>query len=300
MSIFNEKQNEIEESIQSILNQTYTEIELIIINDNPKNVNIKKILSKFQDKRIKVIENEENIGLSLSLNKGISLAKGEYIARMDADDISKRDRIEKQVEYLQQNKDVVLLGTDAIKIDEEGNVIGELLSEKKYIKELMKDKNCFIHPTIIFKKSYIEKLGGYRAFPCAQDYDLYSRIIYNGGKVANLDKKLLCYRVRKNSITSKKELLQLLIGKYIKRLNKEREKNGKDTFSSLKIEELVKEYKKNNKIFILQKERLKKYKKNRLKYIFGLLQLFLKSKYYRFRIIEYLKISIRKFILKLN
>lgn len=300
MSVFNESQQEIEESIRSILKQTYSNIELLIINDNPNDMSLKKFLNSYTDERIKIIENKKNIGLGLSLNKGIALAKGEYIARMDADDISKCDRIEKQIRYLKKNRDIVLLGTDAIKIDEKGIIIGELISDKKYISKLLNDKNCFIHPTIIFRKSFVEKIGGYRDFPCAQDYDLYSRIIYHKGKVANLNEKLLYYRVRKNSISSQKELLQLLIGKYIKALNKERKVNGNDTFSSFKIKELVHEFEENKQIFNLQKEKLRKAKKFLIKYIFILIQLFFISKYFRFKIYEKIKNKFSNCLYKLG
>ena len=112
MGVYNEKIEWVEKAILSIINQTYTNFEFIVILDNPQNEELKNLISEFslKDKRIKLYVNEENIGLINTLNKGLKLAKGKYIARMDADDISCGDRFEKQINFLEQNNNIVLVG----------------------------------------------------------------------------------------------------------------------------------------------------------------------------------------------
>ena len=90
-------------SIDSIINQTYQNIEFIIVSDNPENKNIKMAVQAANDQRIKFIENKENIGLVQSLNRAISKATGKFIARMDADDISRKNRLKDELQYMQQN-----------------------------------------------------------------------------------------------------------------------------------------------------------------------------------------------------
>lgn len=228
MSIYNENIDEIKASIDSILNQTYENIEFIIILDNPTRLDINVLLTEYQkiDTRIKVIYNQKNEGLALSLNKGLEIATGEYIARMDSDDISLQDRLKIQLEFLEENKNIDLIGSDVIKINEKGQKIGELKSEYKYEKilKVIKYRNCFTHPSIFFRKNILKKINGYRNFPCAQDYDFLYRIIDNGYKVENLNKKLLKYKVRSKSISVEKRLFQLLIADYIQKLAFERKK----------------------------------------------------------------------------
>ena len=105
MSVYNEPLDWVQESIDSILQQTFGNFEFIIINDNPNNKELFDFLitNKIKDNRIIIINNDENIGLTKSLNKGLERAKGEYIARMDADDISLPERLEKQINFLNTN-----------------------------------------------------------------------------------------------------------------------------------------------------------------------------------------------------
>ena len=133
MSIYNERIEWIKQSVESILNQTYKDFEFIIVIDNPEmDLECRKYLEKrtYEDARIKLIWNEKNIGLAQSLNKGIKIAKGEYLARMDADDISLSDRLEMELEYLNKTK-CDLVSTNKINIDENDNIISYDLSIKK-------------------------------------------------------------------------------------------------------------------------------------------------------------------------
>jgi len=124
---YNEPLKYLKLSIESILSQTYTNIQLIIVNDNPKRADMADLLAAYarEDSRIKYIVNPSNIGLVSSLNAGLKDAIGEYIARMDADDIATKDRLEKQLEFLQV-KSYDMVGCNAIKIDENGKEIGYL------------------------------------------------------------------------------------------------------------------------------------------------------------------------------
>lgn len=290
MSIFNEKLEEINKSIDSILNQTYKNFEFIIVLDNPNNKEIKKELEKVEDSRVKVIINEENKGLAFSLNRGIKFSKGKYILRMDADDISLTNRLEKQVEYLLKNDNVDLLGTAAYLIDENNIKIGEIntiLGDRR-IRKRMKYMNSFIHPTLIIKKSILEKIGLYREFPCAQDYDLILRVIDYGGKVANLPEKLLYYRVRENSLTSQKGLFQFLLAEYAKKLSLERKKEKIDSFSKESIDKLYQEAEKNKNTFNKFQKQIK-INKNKWTYYFILIKILILSKYHRKMLVDKLK-----------
>lgn len=230
MSLYNESENEVCDAINSILLQTYKNFEFIIIIDNPNNHKLIKVVEKYQrlDTRIKFYINEINLGLAKSLNEGIKKAKGKYIARMDGDDISFLDRLEKQYKYLENNKDIFLIGSMAEKINEKNKKIGSLRHPINYekIKKTIKYKTCFIHPSIFFRKKFFDEIEGYRNFPCAQDYDFTIRIVDLGYKVENLNEKLIKYRISESSITGKKKTFSNTFNRiYSKIIN--RKKKGK-------------------------------------------------------------------------
>lgn len=161
---YNEPLKYLKLSIESILSQTYTNIQLIIVNDNPKRADMADLLAAYarEDSRIKYIVNPSNIGLVSSLNAGLKDAIGEYIARMDADDIATKDRLEKQLEFLQV-KSYDMVGCNAIKIDENGKEIGYLNvpTAHEKIKEYQLYGGCVLHPTWLGKREVFEKLNGY-------------------------------------------------------------------------------------------------------------------------------------------
>jgi glycosyltransferase involved in cell wall biosynthesis len=191
------------ESIESILNQTFGDFELIIVNDGSTDSSpeIIKEYSK-KDRRVKFLNNPKNLGLQKSLNKAISEAKGKYIARMDADDISLPTRLETQYNYLEKNKDVFLVGSSAWIIDEDGKRIGALrkFDVPNKIKSKLEKRNPIIHPSVMFRA---EARFRYRdKFVCSEDYDLYLRILSKGLKITNLEEFLLEYRISKDSFVS--------------------------------------------------------------------------------------------------
>ena len=165
MSTYNETEEELLLSIDSILNQSYKNIEFIIVNDNPKNVNIMNAIKKRNDKRIKVIVNDTNKGLVDSLNIALDNATGKVIARMDADDIAEPFRLEKQMTYLNENR-MDLIGCnirilDATNLEEE-NI---MRFPKNKIARFIKWGNCLAHPTWIGRKEVFDSLNGYRQIP---------------------------------------------------------------------------------------------------------------------------------------
>jgi len=231
MSIYNERIEDIYKAINSILKQTFSDFEFIIVIDNPKRADIKEELCLL-DRRIKVIVNETNIGLALSMNKAASIAQGKYLARMDADDISVNHRFEKQYQVLVEN-DYSLVCTGYIMIDESDNPIGiesGNISDRDLIRLLPYD-NTIHHPTVMMKKTVFDEVGGYRNFPCSQDYDLWLRMVKADDKMHYLPDKLFKYRIREESISQKNKVKQITTWWYIQSLYWEREKRGIDCFS---------------------------------------------------------------------
>lgn len=221
MSVYNEKEKWLRESIESILNQTYRNIEFIIIIDNPNQQKLIQVIDEYSmiDERIKYYVNEQNFGLVYSLNKAINLCKGEFIARMDADDIAFLNRIELQIKYLLENKDVSLIGSQMLLIDEMGNLINKKIKfpcELKKISMLLRYTNVFCHPSLMFKLDFIKKMNGYRDIKYAEDYDLICRSIISGYKIMNLPDPLIKYRIRMNSITRQHNDIQMQSDLYIK------------------------------------------------------------------------------------
>ncbi len=195
----------ISDSISSILNQTYKNFELIIVDDGStdKSKDICENFSKVDD-RVKLIKNHHN-GLTISLNKGLAIAQGKYIARQDADDISLPNRFEKQIEWFLKDKKRVLCGTNC-KILNENNKY-KLNRSLKYSNEGIRKKleysNCFVHSSTMYLRNSVQKLGLYdENLKYAQDYDLWWKLT-TLGEVGNLEERLLIIRNRKNSISIK-------------------------------------------------------------------------------------------------
>lgn len=214
MSTYNETEEWISESVQSILEQTYINFEFIIILDNPQNITLRNTLVKYamRDKRIKIIPNECNIGLVKSLNRALEYCNGYYVVRMDADDVSLSNRIENQVNYLEKyNLDFVFSGLKII--DENSNeMYSTNLNEYKpeVVSKLLSITNISNHPTWLLKKEVYEKLKGYRELSYTEDYDFTLRALQANYKIGKMPGYVLKYRVRKNSITRTFSLAQFL------------------------------------------------------------------------------------------
>ena len=206
MGVFNIEKNikKFELAVYSILNQTYKDIEFIICDDGSEDKTL-DILSNYakDDERIKIIENKINKGLAFSLNRCLNKATGDFIARMDDDDISELTRFEKQIEFLNANPSYALVGSNALLIndDEEWGV------RKTIEKPLKKDflmGTRFIHPSIMIKKEIILELNGYdESLRRAQDYDLFMRMYARGYLGYNIQENLIKYRENKDSYKRK-------------------------------------------------------------------------------------------------
>lgn len=210
MSVYNGEKY-LREAVESILNQTFRDFEFIIINDGSTDKS-GEILEEYAKKDSRVrLSHQENMGLTKSLNRAIRLAKGEYIARMDADDISLPQRLEKQVRFLNKNPEIVLVGTGYYEIDASGKIIGRKTppSSLSELKKILVKYNPFFHASVVIRRKVLEKVGLYdEKMIYAQDYDLWLRI---GGKfkVANLPYILMKKRYTEKMLSFSNEKRQI-------------------------------------------------------------------------------------------
>lgn len=294
MSIFNESRDEMQDSIESILNQTFSEFELIIVIDDPLRNDIYSFLQDTYgyENRIRIYKNIENIGLAMSMNKAASLAKANIYARMDADDICEPTRIQEQYSYMRKYK-CDLCCTSFVYIDEFGTILGRKV--KQYTDEsLLKFLpyfNTIHHPTVMMTQNIFECVGGYRDFPCSQDYDLWLRIIEKNAVVHLIDKPLLRYRIRENSVSQSKMVKQYFTIQYIRKLYKERKNNNIDSYSKENYVKYLKKNKVFDKIFLektqkykLIKDKIDMYRgnpKKKVERVAMIIELFCLSNFYR-------------------
>ncbi len=235
MSVYNGEKY-LREAIDSILNQTFKDFEFLIVNDGSTD-RTAEILRSYHDHRIKIINNEKNMGLTGSLNKGLKIARGEYIARMDADDISLPQRLEKEVAFLDQNKKVGLVGTYYLMINENGKVLHTVkcLTQDEKLREKLLEGNQFGHGSVMLRAECIKKVGLYREL--AEDFDLWLRIseVYD---IANIPEPLYKWRLNSKSVSVSRKEQQ---DKYVllaTELAKERRQSGKDRLQTLSKQEI--------------------------------------------------------------
>lgn len=200
----------LKESIESILNQIYRDFEFIIVADSSVD-GTDSILDSYQQKddRIKIYHHER-IGLIGSLNKGCRLAKGKYIARMDADDISLPNRLEKQVSYMETHPAIGILGTGLRYIDENGRRGKSIINptNPKMIGLYLYFENCIAHPSVMMRREVIEPLDFYNSAALhAEDYDLWARSS-RITQISNLPEILLYYRIWTGSICQRNASMQ--------------------------------------------------------------------------------------------
>ena len=224
MSVYNGEKY-LKEAVDSILNQTFTDFEFLIINDGSTDKTL-EILQSYHAPRIKIINNEKNTGLTKSLNKGLRTAKGEYIARMDADDVSLPTRLERQVKFMTQHNEVGLLGSSWYTINGDGKKTG--INKAANGKQAV---HFMCHGSVVMRKWCLEKVESYReVFELAQDYDLWLRIA-DEFEVANLSEPLYKLRIHRDSISSSKKLPQALYTSLAIELAEERRRTGNDSLS---------------------------------------------------------------------
>lgn len=210
MSVYREPVEWMRQAIDSILGQTFSDFEFIIVNDCPERNDNDALLAQYQqkDKRIVLLRNEKNIGLTRSLNRALRQANGRYVARMDADDISRPQRLERQVALMDNNADVIVCGT-RYKNFGHRTLLGMLTNNHwvrlndNEIKAQLLTTSCFVHPTVIIRRDIltlnnIEYDENYRT---AQDYRMWEQLRHFG-KYANLKEELLWLRISKSQISS--------------------------------------------------------------------------------------------------
>ena len=201
MPTYNTNEDYLRKAIDSILSQSLEDFEFIIIDDGSVE-NDYEILTSYEDERIKAYKNEKNLGVAGTLNKTLSLAQGKYIARMDADDISNKDRLKTTVEFLEEHPDIDLTGSFV-------KTFGAKSKKQKYFQDNLDIRaqlfftSPFAHPSVTFRKSSVEKYDiRYKEDIKAEDYELWSELAkHKGFKFANIDAYLLNYRIHPEQIT---------------------------------------------------------------------------------------------------
>jgi len=192
------------QSIESILTQTYHNFELIIINDCSTDGS-KTIIETFNDERIKYYENNQNKGIVYSRNRGLDLAKGDYIGMLDADDIAFKDKFEKQINYLSNNPEYGMIGSWVKLIDEDGvslNKEWKLKSGFECIPSIMLFKNYFLQSAVLYTKECIKKYRFKEGFDILEDYVIWLEILKNY-KGYSLQESLVYYRIHQQGVTKK-------------------------------------------------------------------------------------------------
>ncbi len=204
MSVYN-GESYLEESVESVLRQTYTDFELIIINDCSTD-KTSEILEKLalKDERIRVYTNEVNLKLPASLNKAVSLCEGKYILRMDSDDLCLPKRFEKQLAFMEKNKDIDLSSIRFLTLKNgvfmPGGCGGR--TDNEALKAMLLVTNPILHPGVIAKKEVLKELKYDDTLTCTEDLELWTRMVLNNKKMAILPEYLLIYRLHDKQITS--------------------------------------------------------------------------------------------------
>ncbi|MEP7169082.1 MAG: glycosyltransferase family 2 protein [Bacteroidota bacterium] len=228
------------EAMESIINQTYKNLEIILINDGSTD-STSEMLDEYakRDLRVKIITNRVNIGLIGSLNKGVAAVKGEYIARMDADDISALNRIEKIMMVFDQIKDVGVVSAGHFSINYKGKILLQVIPKATRTKTL-KFVSFFSNPITphgcVIARSEVFKENPYNPdYIHSEDYELFSRLIFQGIKMFNLKEPLYFLRINSDSVSFKYEKIQVSTHSKISKQNIENYINDTVEYFSLKV-----------------------------------------------------------------
>lgn len=251
MSVFNGEKY-LHKAMDSILHQTFRDFEFIIIDDASTD-QTSMILEnyKVQDHRIKIITKDENHGSSgfiKNLNLGLNIATGEYIARMDADDISDLNRFEKQIQFLTENPNVFIVGSNLQVIDGEGTNLKILSAPEKDVdiqKNMLKNISLY-HPVLMWRNN--KKIFYREKMIACEDYDLYFRLMNNGYKLANIQENLLQYRILENSISRKdNKMVKWLFVEKARAFFLEHKQKGSDSYDTFEPENYLNMFEPNYK-----------------------------------------------------
>lgn len=213
LPVYNAEQY-IAEALKSVLNQSFKDFEILVLDDCSTDES-PNIIKSFNDDRIIYIRNEENLRLIRNLNKGISLAQGRYIARMDADDICDSRRFEQQVRFLETHVDVSMVGCLGYIIDSDGKILHKtrhfMTTNGAACKFACFYESQFIHPATMFRASALKQFKYSESLKAehVEDRDLWIRMFLAGHKMVNLPDYLFYYRVHKGSICDENKIIQI-------------------------------------------------------------------------------------------
>lgn len=211
MSVYSkEKPEYLKLSIESMLNQTLPPLDFVLVKDGPLTEELNEVINLYKEKHpqlLNIIEIKKNVGLGKALDEGIKHCRYELIARMDSDDISLPSRCEKQLRVFNDNSEYSIVGT---MIDEFYDDPTKIVSSRivpvahQEIFQFMKRRSPFNHPTVMYKKNEVLKVGGYGDLPRKQDLDLFSRMINNGCKAFNIAESLVLFRSNEDNFLRRK------------------------------------------------------------------------------------------------
>lgn len=221
LPVYNPKIDWLRQSIDSVLNQTYKEFKLILIDDGSESA-VHLVLDEYRksDSRVTVIKNETNLGLVKSLNIGLEVANSEFVARMDADDCCFPDRFELQMRYLGEHPEISVLATEAIWMDTKEKLTKDRIVSHEDILSTLPFYCCITHPTVILRRKDILNIGGYPDVLAAEDYALWTKLVFSTNlKMEILPRVCLMYRRGDNyaKYGRRQKMSAILIRRYIYR-----------------------------------------------------------------------------------
>jgi len=196
-------------AVESVLAQTFGDFEFILIDDGSTDGS-RGTLDDIDDKRIRHVDNGGNLGLIASLNRGLSLARGRYTARMDGDDLCLPERFRRQVDYLEAHPEVDMVATRVELIDERDHSLGTWDEDARHvspeaIRRFLPRNNSIAHPTIMARTEVIRSFGYRREQKGTEDYDLWLRWAAAGRRIHKLDEALLRHRIVSSGVTRNRQ-----------------------------------------------------------------------------------------------
>ncbi|MFN8713360.1 MAG: glycosyltransferase family 2 protein, partial [Bacteroidota bacterium] len=194
------------QTIESILAQTFTDFELLVINDGSSDASM-DVVRRFQDKRIRIVENPKNMGVIETRNRGAELSRGRYSALMDADDLAHPNRLEKQLRFLEDNPQVDVVASLVELINTDGEVTGTWSTDRETLDEvairfMMPRTNCIAQPSVMIRTNVLRAFLYNPVQHGAEDYDLFLRILAARKRIAKIPETLLQYRIHPSSLTA--------------------------------------------------------------------------------------------------
>lgn len=223
----------IEEAVCSLLSQTLRDIEIVVVDDGStdRTPQILKGLAQ-RDPRLRIVSTGKNTGIPSALNFGLSFCRSPYIARLDGDDVAVPDRLEKQLDYLERNPAVALVGSATITITEDGRKVSVSrvpVTEEEIQQTLLLASPCY--QVWLARREVYDTLSGYRHFPVVSDYDFLLRAVTAGFRLANLAEPLTRVRKRAGNTADVAALKIRKAHVYVVRLHRERLRTGRDSDS---------------------------------------------------------------------